>query len=56
MDCAKERGRNNFQFYLPGTRDLAARRLDLETGLRSALERDEFELHYQPKVSLKTGW
>ncbi len=55
MDCAKERGRNNFQFYLPGMRDLAARRLELETGLRSALARDEYELHYQPKVSLRTG-
>jgi diguanylate cyclase (GGDEF)-like protein len=54
MDCAKERGRNNFQFYLPGMRDLAARRLELETSLRGALERNEFELHYQPKVSLKT--
>jgi diguanylate cyclase (GGDEF)-like protein len=55
MYHAKENGRNNYQFF---TQDMNARvvaRQSLETGLRSALERREFVLHYQPKVDLGTG-
>ena len=55
MYRAKELGRNRFQFYTPELNDRAARRLELETGLRQALERQEFILHYQPLVDMKTG-
>ncbi len=55
MDCAKENGRNNVQHYRPEMQQLAARRLALETELRGALERREFEVHYQPRVALATG-
>lgn len=55
MYCAKELGGNQFQFYTPDLNARAARRLELETGLRLALERQEFILHYQPLVDMQTG-
>jgi diguanylate cyclase (GGDEF)-like protein len=50
MYAAKDRGRNNFQFF---TRDLnrqADERLCLEAALRDALDQGALEVHYQPKV------
>ncbi|MCR4304672.1 MAG: GGDEF domain-containing phosphodiesterase, partial [Gallionella sp.] len=55
MYRAKEKGKNNFQFYSPAMNAEAPRRLALETDLRRALERREFLLHYQPKVDLASG-
>jgi diguanylate cyclase (GGDEF)-like protein/PAS domain S-box-containing protein len=55
MYRAKEQGRNGYQFYLPEMNERLMQRLKLETRLRSALERGEFVLHYQPKASLDTG-
>jgi diguanylate cyclase (GGDEF)-like protein/PAS domain S-box-containing protein len=55
MHRVKEHGRNGFQFYLPEMNERAAQRLQLETALRGALERDEFMLHYQAKVDLASG-
>ncbi|MBI1964716.1 MAG: EAL domain-containing protein [Betaproteobacteria bacterium] len=55
MYRAKERGRNNFQFYTSEMNRLVNERLALESSLRRALERREFLLHYQPKINLKTG-
>jgi diguanylate cyclase (GGDEF)-like protein/PAS domain S-box-containing protein len=55
MYHAKERGRNNFQFFKPEMNLKAVERQSLEGSLRCALERDEFLLHYQPKVNLITG-
>jgi diguanylate cyclase (GGDEF)-like protein len=55
MYRAKEKGKNNFQFYSPAMNAEAPRRLAIETDLRRALERREFLLHYQPKVDLATG-
>jgi len=55
MYRAKEKGKNNFQFYSPAMNAEAPRRLELETDLRRALERREFLLHYQPKVDLASG-
>jgi diguanylate cyclase (GGDEF)-like protein/PAS domain S-box-containing protein len=55
MYVAKEEGKNNFQFYSQTVSALHVGRLQLETNLRSALERNEFTLHYQPKLALRTG-
>jgi len=55
MYRAKNCGRNNFQFFKAEMNLHALERQDLETDLRHALERCEFELHYQPQVSLRTG-
>ena len=48
-------GRNHYQFYSDEINDASLRQLQLETELRHAIERNEFVLHYQPKVELSTG-
>jgi diguanylate cyclase (GGDEF)-like protein/PAS domain S-box-containing protein len=55
MYHAKESGRNNFQFFKPAMNLKVVERQSLEGSLRCALERQEFLLHYQPKVDLITG-
>ena len=55
MYFAKRSGRNDFRFYSKELTDSASRRLSIETGLRHAIERNEMEVHFQPKVSLTTG-
>jgi EAL domain-containing protein (putative c-di-GMP-specific phosphodiesterase class I) len=55
MYRAKDRGRNNYQFYTPEMNRRTREMMNMEGELRRALERDEFVLHYQPKVSLATG-
>jgi diguanylate cyclase (GGDEF)-like protein/PAS domain S-box-containing protein len=55
MYQAKENGRQNFQFFKPAMNVRAVERQSIEESLRRALERQEFALHYQPKVDLKTG-
>ncbi|WP_413204956.1 EAL domain-containing protein [Rhodospirillum sp. A1_3_36] len=52
---AKRGGRGGLTFYEEDLSESATRRLRIETGLRRALERDEFDLHYQAKVDLVTG-
>ncbi|MDR4947633.1 sensor domain-containing protein [Neobacillus cucumis] len=55
MYGSKNQGRNCYSFYHPTMRNLANQRMDLEILLRKALDENEFILHYQPKVDLKTG-
>jgi EAL domain-containing protein (putative c-di-GMP-specific phosphodiesterase class I) len=55
MYHAKESGRNNLQFFKADMNRKAVERQSLEGGLHRALEREEFLLHYQPKVNLNTG-
>jgi diguanylate cyclase (GGDEF)-like protein/PAS domain S-box-containing protein len=55
MYQAKENGRQSFQFFKPAMNARAVERQGIEESLRRALERDEFALHYQPKICLKTG-
>jgi diguanylate cyclase (GGDEF)-like protein len=54
MYRAKERGRNNFQFFTSEMNARANERLALEHSLRRAIERNEFLLHYQSKVDVAT--
>jgi EAL domain-containing protein (putative c-di-GMP-specific phosphodiesterase class I) len=51
----KNKGRNNFQFFTEEMNVSAVERQLLEGGLRRALERREFVLHYQPQINLKSG-
>jgi diguanylate cyclase (GGDEF)-like protein len=55
MYQAKENGRRSFQFFKPAMNVRAVERQFIEEGLRRALERQEFALHYQPKINLITG-
>ena len=50
MYAAKDRGRNNFQFFTRELNRQADERLHLEAALRDALEQGALEVHYQPKV------
>lgn len=52
---AKESGRNNFRFFSRAMNVKSVERLMLEASLRHALEREQFQLHYQPQVNLRTG-
>ena len=55
MYRAKETGRNNFQFYAPDMSAKFAARLETHSSLRRALDRNEFRLHYHPKLDLRSG-
>lgn len=55
MYHAKALGRNNFQFYAEEMNRSASERLDIESRLRHALARNEFELHYQPQVTTQNS-
>lgn len=55
MYLAKEKGRNNYQFYTPLLNSRTLDRLKLESDLRLALEQNSFELHYQPQVFAHNG-
>ena len=55
MYRAKDAGRNNFQFYAHEMNSRALDRLKLETGMRRALEREEFVVHYQPQMDIASG-
>ncbi len=51
MYHAKERGKNNFQFYQADMNASALERLELESDLRHAQEQEQFMLHYQPQFA-----
>jgi EAL domain-containing protein (putative c-di-GMP-specific phosphodiesterase class I) len=52
---AKKKGGGRFQYYSSALNTQLAQREELEVGLRHALVRDEFVLHYQPRIDLNTG-
>jgi diguanylate cyclase (GGDEF)-like protein/PAS domain S-box-containing protein len=54
MLSAKDNGRNNYQFFKPDMNEHALERQSLESGLRHALDRREFELYFQPKMDFET--
>lgn len=55
MYRAKAQGKNSLQFYTADMSSRLGERLKLEGQLRRALEREEFVLHYQPKIDLRSG-
>jgi diguanylate cyclase (GGDEF)-like protein/PAS domain S-box-containing protein len=52
---AKASGRNDFRLYHPNMLEVAHTQQSAESELRNAVARQEFELHYQPVVNVKTG-
>jgi diguanylate cyclase (GGDEF)-like protein len=55
MHEAKKRGGGRFQYYSQALNSRLEQREELELGLRHALVRREFALHYQPRIDLATG-
>ncbi|MET0378209.1 MAG: EAL domain-containing protein [Spongiibacteraceae bacterium] len=55
MHIAKQQGHNTYHFFTPEMNQRALNRLNLETHLRQALKRQEFELFYQPLIALDSG-
>jgi len=55
MYLAKDSGKNNYQFYTAQLAAHSAQQFALEADLRAALQRDELQLHYQPKVRVDDG-
>lgn len=55
MYSAKEQGKARYEVFDCSMRDRALQRLELETDIRRALERQEFEVYYQPITSLALG-
>jgi diguanylate cyclase (GGDEF)-like protein/PAS domain S-box-containing protein len=55
MYQVKNRGKNNHCFYSEDLSKNAVERFTIESQLRHALERNQFEMYYQPQISLLTG-
>ncbi|RRS02683.1 EAL domain-containing protein [Aquabacterium soli] len=55
MDLAKSHGRNSSMLYDPQVASKGRVRLDLDTALHKALERNELVLYYQPKIDVRTS-
>jgi len=55
LNHAKAEGRNCYKFYTAAMNARAFERLSMEANLRKALEQEQFRLHYQPKVDIRTG-
>ncbi|QPF85885.1 GAF domain-containing protein [Bradyrhizobium genosp. L] len=55
MYLAKEDGKNGFRFFSSEIKAQSIERLTMESALRRALERNQFSLHYQPKVDMTSG-
>lgn len=55
LQRAREIGKNTYQFYSPALTERAFERMVMENDLQLALQREEFLLHYQPQIDLKSG-
>ncbi len=55
MYCAKQRGRNNVQYFEPGMNAATQEKIRLESELHDAIRLQQLELHYQPKVDTRSG-
>lgn len=56
MYAVKQNGRDGWQFFSKLVQQEASRRLEIASGLRHAIERDEFYVHYQPIVGSDSGY
>ena len=54
MYFAKDKGRNNYQFFIPDMNTRAVERLIIQSNLGQAIEKNQLVLHYQPKVNIYT--
>ncbi|MFN0040000.1 MAG: putative bifunctional diguanylate cyclase/phosphodiesterase [Burkholderiales bacterium] len=54
LSSAKHQGRGNYQFFTANLNHEVHERMQIEAGLRTAIERNELNLQYQPKIDLKT--
>jgi diguanylate cyclase (GGDEF)-like protein/PAS domain S-box-containing protein len=54
MYHAKANGRNNYQFFMQRMNQAAALHFEMENSLRTAMAKEEFELHYQPIIETST--
>ena len=52
---ARRQGGNNYQLYAPVMSERAKEQITFESSLRQALERNEFHLHFQPQMDVRTG-
>jgi diguanylate cyclase len=55
MYCAKQRGRNNLQYFSASMDSVTRERVSLESDLHQALRQQQFELYYQPKADIATS-
>ncbi|MDG6773178.1 EAL domain-containing protein [Thiomicrorhabdus sp. ZW0627] len=55
LQYAKKHGKNRLSFYTQSMNEKANRKLQLDEAMVGALERGEFQVHYQPKIDIKTG-
>jgi diguanylate cyclase (GGDEF)-like protein/PAS domain S-box-containing protein len=55
MYRAKDSGRNNYKFYTPELYARSLRRLEIDSAIRGAIHRQEFELYYQPQFEISSG-
>jgi diguanylate cyclase (GGDEF)-like protein len=55
MYYAKNNGKNAYRMFTPSMQEDARKRFTIDNNLRRALERNEFVLHYQPQVDLRSG-
>lgn len=55
LKLAKRRGDRSVVVYESWIAERHSRRMEIESGLRAAIQRDEFELFYQPKIALRSG-
>ncbi|OMP65627.1 hypothetical protein BTO28_16520 [Domibacillus epiphyticus] len=55
MYQAKKAGKNNYKFYFLNENEIKMNPLKIEVDLYKAIERNELQLYYQPKINLKTG-
>lgn len=55
MYLAKDTGKNNYKFYTSSLNEAISRKMEIENGLRRALELNEFKVFYQPQIDFETN-